>query len=304
MMNYKKLSKKPKRFFRFTGLTEDMFNSLDREIKPLWIEAETKRLSRSNRKRAIGAGRRYKLSSLEDKLLLLLIFYKIYPTYELLGYLFNIDQSNVHRLIRKLEPIISKKVKLPRLPKKQISTLEELQQIYPELAELIIDATEQQIPRPKNKRRRKSYYSGRKKKHTLKTQIVVTKDTGKIVNVSKTVSGHTHDYELFKKTNQPPSLSILYLDKGYQGIQKDYPQLTTVLPIKGNRWHPLSIKDRRINIKRNRIRVKVEHSINRCKRFKLLSFTYRQHSIETYNARFKIIAGLVNLSLTTSSLIN
>ena len=36
-----------------------------------------------------------------------------------------------------------------------------------------IDSTEQEIPRPKNKRRRKSYYSGRKKKHTVKTQLMV-----------------------------------------------------------------------------------------------------------------------------------
>jgi hypothetical protein len=36
-----------------------------------------------------------------------------------------------------------------------------------------IDATEQQIPRPVDKKRRDVYYSGKKKKHTIKNQIMV-----------------------------------------------------------------------------------------------------------------------------------
>ena len=37
----------------------------------------------------------------------------------------------------------------------------------------MVFASEQEIPRPKNKRKRKSYYSGKKKKHTVKTQYMV-----------------------------------------------------------------------------------------------------------------------------------
>ena len=40
-----------------------------------------------------------------------------------------------------------------------------------------VDSTEQEIPRPtKNKRKRKSYYSGKKKKHTVKTQYMVNSE--------------------------------------------------------------------------------------------------------------------------------
>jgi len=38
-----------------------------------------------------------------------------------------------------------------------------------------IDATEQEIPGPKNRRRQKTYYSGKKKRHTVKTQVMVNK---------------------------------------------------------------------------------------------------------------------------------
>ena len=45
---------------------------------------------------------------------------------------------------------------------KRIGSLEELEEIFPGL-KAFVDGTEQPIPRPKNKRRRKSYYSGKKK---------------------------------------------------------------------------------------------------------------------------------------------
>jgi hypothetical protein len=36
-----------------------------------------------------------------------------------------------------------------------------------------INSTEQQIPRPIDKNRRKKYYSGKKKRHTIKNQLMV-----------------------------------------------------------------------------------------------------------------------------------
>ena len=60
---------------------------------------------------------------------------------------------------------------------KRLRTIEEIEQLFPGF-KAFIDSTEQEIPRPKNKRKRKSYYSGRKRKHTVKTQLMV--NTGKI----------------------------------------------------------------------------------------------------------------------------
>lgn len=78
-----------------------------------------------------------------------------------------LDQANVYRLIKRLEPVVSKRFKLPHLPKRQISTLEDFKQEYPQVLELIIDATEQQILRPKNKLRKKLYLLRQKEKAHL-----------------------------------------------------------------------------------------------------------------------------------------
>ena len=66
-----------------------------------------------------------------------------------------------------------------------------------ELIEIFVDATEQQIQRPKHSQ--KHYYSGKKKKHTLKNQII-TDSQGKIRSVTKSIPGNKHDKKLFDET--------------------------------------------------------------------------------------------------------
>jgi len=70
-------------------------------------------------------------------------------------------------------------------------SISEIEAMFPSF-EAFIDATEQEIPRPKNKTKRKTHYSGKKKKHTI-TQFAVNKqDT--IIHKSPHAKGSTHDY--------------------------------------------------------------------------------------------------------------
>ena len=85
-----------------------------------------------------------------------------------------------------------------------------------------IDSTEQEIQRPKNKRKRKNYYSGKKKKHTVKTQLMVNAE-GKILHKSNQhKKGRKHDYSVFKDEHPitPPQVKN-YFDLGYHGIEND-----------------------------------------------------------------------------------
>ena len=133
-----------------------------------------------------------------------MIFYKLYLTFDLLGSLLGeLDKTCVSRLIAKLEPIVQKKMKLPEIKRerrKPISSLDELITLYPEIVEVIGDATEQEIPRPKDKRKRKKFYSGKKKRHTIKTQILIERNNGQILEASLVAPGSIHDYKLFLKS--------------------------------------------------------------------------------------------------------
>ena len=52
-----------------------------------------------------------------------------------------------------------------------------------------IDCTEQQIPRPADKRKRKTYYSGKKKRHAVKTQFMANNRRGLIIHKTATKKG-------------------------------------------------------------------------------------------------------------------
>jgi hypothetical protein len=181
VLNYAILSKHPEHFKNFTGLTLEEFNTLNQQITQKYETYEQKRLTRENRKRAIGAGQPFKLN-LTDRLLLIFLYYRLYTSSTLLGYLVNLSQTSVLKSIRKLEPLVNQVQPTPnKQTQKQtrLQTISEVEAMFPGFA-AFIGATEQEIPRPKNKKKRKTHYSGKKKKHTVKTQLTVNK-TGLIV---------------------------------------------------------------------------------------------------------------------------
>ncbi len=75
--------------------------------------------------------------------------------------------------------------------------MEEVELYFPSFR-TFIDATEQEIPRPKNKGRRKSYYSGKRKRHTVKIQYMVN-DNGLILHKTGHERGRKHDYSIHGK---------------------------------------------------------------------------------------------------------
>src|SRR3954469_9713582 len=175
MFSYERLSKKLSLFKSFTGLTVQEFDYIyNKEITKRYSNYEIKRLSkRKDRKRDIGAGRPFKLD-VKDRFLMLLVYYRLYITYTLAGFLFDLDQSNICRDIQKIEPLIRNCLPIPQKLyniTKRLKTPDEVEQYFPGFLSFI-DSTEQQIPRPKNKRK-KIFYSGKKKRHTVKTQLMV-----------------------------------------------------------------------------------------------------------------------------------
>lgn len=121
-----RLSKKPEAFERLTGLSVAKFSQLLKDIEPLWEAQERKRLSKRERKRAIGAGTPYSLA-LCDILLMLLIYYRTYVTHAFLGFMFPLDDSNVGRCINRLKPCLAAHF---RIPERRIVASEEAYTLF------------------------------------------------------------------------------------------------------------------------------------------------------------------------------
>jgi hypothetical protein len=95
-------------FKSFTGLTIQQFDNIFKEITKRYVKHEIQRLSkRKYRKRDIGAiDRPFKLD-VKDGFLMLLVYYRLYITYILAGFLFDLDQnSNICMDIQKIEGLI------------------------------------------------------------------------------------------------------------------------------------------------------------------------------------------------------
>jgi len=122
---------------------DDLYNE---EIAKKYHEHEIKRLSEiKNRKRSIGAGGRPFQLDLKDRFLMLLIYYRLYITYTLAGFLFDLDQSNIcSRDIQKIEKLIIQCLPIPQKIyniTKRLKTLEEVERYFPAGFLAFIDCT-------------------------------------------------------------------------------------------------------------------------------------------------------------------
>lgn len=268
---YKKLSKKPVVFKKLTGLNSSEFLTIVKKLKPLWDKKYEKGKKKS--------GRPQGLINVENHLLCLLLYYRTYSTQLFIGLFFRVDDSTISRSISKLEPLLVKVCHI-----KKCRSLSEN-----ELETLIVDATEQEINRPK--KGQKKYYSGKKKRHTIKTEIIMTKK-GKIVNVSKSVPGSVHDFNLRKKSDHIPRSSLVLADSGYQGLLSIHKKAK--IPIKKPKNKDLDIESKKHNKSLSKDRIYIEHKIRELKRFNILSNKYRNER-KKYGIKMNIISGFVNM---------
>ncbi len=312
MLNYGVLSKNPSHFRNFSGLQLQEFETLNSKVEEKYPAYEQKRLAREDRKRAVGAGHPFTLP-LKDRLLMLLLYYHMCPSSTLLGYLFCLSQTGVLKGIRKLEPLVREVLPLPEKQYdkvRRLQSIDEIEAMFPGF-KAFLDATEQEIPRPKNKRKRKTHYSGKKKKHVVKTQITVNK-AGLIVHKTAHAVGSTHDYALFKH-NHPrlPDEVPLSMDLGYDGVQSDYPKLNCLVPFKrrspgrGKRemkGRELSVEQKAFNKALAKERVVVEHTNSRVKKFRIFEDEFRNR-LKHYNIMTDVVCGLVNFRIAGTLII-
>jgi hypothetical protein len=156
-----------------------------------------------------------------------------------------------------------------------------------EISYYLIDATEQEINRPK--KGQKKYYSGKKKKHTIKNQIIIN-DKMKICSVTKSVEGKKHDKKLYDESRiYSMEKSSLKGDLGYLG------SAGITIPKKKPKKKELTEEEKNYNKEFSKERIKIEHVFGKMKIFQILAQRFRNPR-QTHALIFKNIAGLYNLS--------
>ena len=296
MMKYVYLSDFPRIFLTMTGLQVNEFDDLVNEVEPFYQAAEQKRLNRPDRRRDLGGGDHPDLT-LRDQILLTVIWLRQYPTQDVLGYCFGVSQTTVSRYLERVLPILSQdgrdRMRMPDPGRKRRRKLDELLRDMPELM-VVIDSFEQKVQRPKDSTERDAWYSGKKKAHTIKSQVTVDEETGEVVAIPDSVPGPTADITLLDQSdllNHLPDGIGGMGDSGYQGIAKLHQHGFS--PRKKPRGNDRPPEDVAYNTAFSRRRIVVENTNNRIRRYQSLTQTDRNHR-QQHTTRVRAVAGLVN----------
>ena len=291
------LRNQPVVFGHLTGLTVAVFDELAAQVVPAVEAAHKKKLARPDRKRAIGGGDEFDLST-ADQVLLTVIWLRQYPTNEVLGFLFGVSDSTASRARARCVPVLERAgkdtMRMPDPGAARRKRLPALLKDTPGLA-VVIDSFEQRTQRPK--RRQRAYYSGKKKAHTLTSQVAVDEESGRFVVVSDSVPGRWADIRLLKRSRlmkRLPSGVGGIGDLGYVGIGDIHP--SGVCPRRKPRGKPRPPADVRYNRAFSRRRIVVEHALARLRRFRAVTDVNR-HRRQGHARRVRAIAGLVNRML-------
>lgn len=260
-------------FLRLTGVTVAVFDEMLGKLNGPWDAGQAGKIK---------SGRPSDVGGLEDHLLVMLIYYRCYVTQEFLGFFYNVNRSAICRALQRIEahakPLFGVR-RDPKLTRKEAEAL-------------IVDCTEQPIYRPRTDAVQKDHYSGKKKRHTLKTEYLITM-AGRIASVSPSYPGSRHDLTVRRAGPPVPRRTRVFGDSAYQGYDKEHRAID--FPYKKPRQGELTEEEKDYNRALSRIRVRVEHAIGRTKRFRIVSDRHRNPRAK-HHIKIAIVAGLVNMN--------
>lgn len=291
-----RLRRHPAVFRSLTGLTPAVFDALAADVLPALARADDARHHRPGRQRAVGAGHPTGLDA-RDRVLLAVVWLRVYPTHAVLGYLFGISETAARRLLGWTLPVLAAAgtdtMRMPDPGKHARRNLPAVLRETPGLA-VLVDTFEQPTHRPA--RRQRAYDSGKKKRHTLKSQVAIDEDTGRVVHVPPSAPGPTADLKLLKRSRLlgclPKGVGLIG-DKAYLGAADLRPGVACATPRRKPRGQPRPPEDRRYNRAVSRRRIGVEHAIRRLRVFQALTQVNR-HGRRRHEQRVRAVAGLVN----------
>jgi hypothetical protein len=83
------------------------------------------------------------------------------------------------------------------------------------------------------------------------------------------------------------------LDLGFLGVEKDFPEQKSSLPIKKEKDHELTEVQKEYNKNHSAKRIVIEHAICRIKKYRIMNDVFRNR-LRKYNKVSDIVSGLVN----------
>lgn len=270
--------KDEKKFKLETGIKREVFFQM--------LEILTEEFNKAHEKgsnKGIGPGCR---------LVLALSYWRYYPPYRHMEIDYGVVKSTICTSIKWVEKTL---INHPIFQFGNIKEeIEKLEKNGIKVECIIGDVEEQQIERPSDNQ--KEYYSGKKKMHTEKNQIIIEEQTKKIINFC-TASGKNHDFKMLKESEVLEYLEERQItgrfDLGYQGVQDLLSN--AIVPIKKPRGKELTEEQKKHNKELAKLRISIEHVNREIKIFRIMKYPYRNHRIR-YKDKLQIMCAIYNLN--------
>lgn len=240
---------------------------------------------------------RCSLPGSHKKLLFILSYLKENPRQHYHGQLFDMQQPRVSKWIKVLLPLLQASLnRLKLLPKRFGYELYAFLQTFTRFV-LLMDATERHIPRSTDYERQKHFYSGKKKTHTVKNNLIVDQRS-QILFLSSTYPGSVHDKKLAQEPGHEfPDHTVLMEDLGYMGYEPV--NIEVIRPHKKPQKGKLTKQQKQENTEISRIRVPVEHVMAGVKRLNIVKEKLRLRIKDVRDQVMLIACGLHNLRTAT-----
>jgi len=299
-MNYEEVKKNKIELRALTGHDQ---KEIEEELLPHFEQAfyrhEAKsKISGRHRQRRVGGGRKPILQTMMDKLFFILVYSKSYPIQSVMAVQFGLCQSQVNEWIHRLMPVLAETLeKGGHLPERDASQLETVVAQSPDM-EVIIDGSERRRGRPVDPEQQRAYYSGRKKCHTFKNNIISEANGKRVLYLSPTYEGHHHDKKLADQEKYHfPEGTVLVKDTGFQGYEPV--GVISLQPKKKAPKEERSLADRLLNRAISSLRVPVEHTLSGVKRMRIVKDLFRNTRNGFADLVMLVACGLHNLRVKT-----
>lgn len=295
MFSYQSVKEYPKLLLAMTGLTGEEFSILVETFAQVWdAYVQQEYVNRPNRQRQYGAGQHATtLVAIEDKLLFIVYYLKVYPLQEILAFEFGMAQSTASEWIQILTPILQETLdRGSYLPERDSTQV--LGRIEADGDDTYgIDGTERRRQRPQDPEMQQGCYSGKKKTHTDKNLVIGGLTTRTVVYLSDTYEGRGHDKKI-ADTEAPtlPEDIALYKDTGFQG--DDPAHVMTYQPQKKPKGKELSPEQKAENRLISKVRIVIEHLIAGVKRCRIVKDVFRNTKAHFDDLVMELACGLHN----------
>ena len=294
MITYEVLVAHPRTFLCVTGLTPEEFMILLLDFDLAWYIHEIDQLLDSvPRRRRPGGGRKARLFRIEDKLLFILIYVKLYPLQAVLGFLFGVSQPQANAWIDTLTPLLRDALaRGSHLPERNGNRLAEVLAATEELVALL-DGVERPKQRPKDPEQQRADYSGKKKGQRRKNVVVSTYTRRRVEYLSATVEGRRHDKPIADQSALTfPDDITLAQDTGLQGYAPSNVRICQSK--KKPKGQDLSPEDKARNTLIARLRIRIEHVIAGVKRSRIVKDLFRNTTPGYDDLVMEVACGLHN----------